>query len=554
MSDIFEISSDAVDLLMANDPLLATELGVAGHDHTWPDLSPAGHAATRSLHADVRRRAAACPTADNRHLLAQQVLVEYCDGVIEHLDAEDHHFDLNNIASPHQGIRSVFNSQSHSTGEDWEAILMRLETIAEPLTGYRQTLDEGIAAGHVVSRRQVETVIEQGATTIGDQSSFHHLWPRLNEADVDSAALRPRLERGIENAKAEYARFNEYLRAEYLPIAVETDAVGADRYVRSAQTFLGTELDPHSTYRWGWDEVERLWAEMQTACAAIDPNLTVAEVVDELQTSSEYAVEEPEAFIEVMKQRQAEALAHLDGVHFDVPPEIRTIDVQIEPAGGALAAHYVGPSEDFSRPGSVWYPIDGRTHFPLFREITIAYHEGFPGHHLQVGVQATVADQLSRFHRVVAWYPGSGEGWALYAEHLMGELGYLERPEYRVGLLSSQLLRSCRIVIDIGIHLGLPIPDDVGFHPGESWTFELALEMLMTRALEREDDARSEVTRYFGWPGQAISYKIGEKAILDLRSQAESKPGFDPKTFHSDLLRVGAIGLDLLRSQVAAPR
>jgi uncharacterized protein (DUF885 family) len=290
---------------------------------------------------------------------------------------------------------------------------------------------------------------------------------------------------------------------------------------------------------------------MQAACAQINPDVPVAAVIEDLQTNPAYAAAGEEEFIEMMAERQARALANLEGVHFDVPEQIRQIDVQVEPPGGASAAHYVGPSEDYSRAGSVWYPVAGQTHFPLFREVTIAYHEGFPGHHLQVGVQTTLADQLSRLHRSLVWYPGSGEGWALYAEHLMGELGYLERPEYVVGLLSSQLLRSCRIAVDIGTHLDLPIPDDVTFHPGERWNFDLAYELLTVRALESPESARSEVIRYFGWPGQAISYKVGEQAILDLRAEGEAKGGFDPKRFHSDVLSVGSVGLDLMRSHLA---
>jgi uncharacterized protein (DUF885 family) len=276
----------------------------------------------------------------------------------------------------------------------------------------------------------------------------------------------------------------------------------------------------------------------------------VAEVVERLQTHPAYAVETPEELIELMAERQEQALAALDGAHFDVPAQVRTIDVQIEPAGGAAAAHYVPPSEDFTRPGSVWYPIAGQRHFPLFQEVTIAYHEGFPGHHLQVGAQMTA--ELSRFHRAVAWYPGSGEGWALYAEHLMGELGYLERPEYVVGLRSSQLFRACRVAIDIGTHLDLPIPDDVTFHPGQRWSFELARQLLTERGLADEATATSEVVRYFGWPGQAISYKVGEQAILDLRREAEASGGFDPKAFHARLLSAGSIGLDALRTHMAA--
>ena len=145
------------------------------------------------------------------------------------------------------------------------------------------------------------------------------------------------------------------------------------------------------------------------------------------------------------------------------------------------------------------------------------------------------------------WYPGLGEGWALYAEQLVDELGFFEKPDYVFGFLAAQMLRSCRVVIDIGSHLELPIPADQPFHAGEEWSFETAVEMLQEYATLERDYAESETTRYLGWPGQAISYKVGHRAILDIRAQLESRDGFDLKKFHADLLGVGPVGLDLLR-------
>ena len=552
MQDIFELSDVAVDRVAADNPITATYAGVVGYNHLWPDLSPAGHAATRALFAELRNAALQCPVPDDRHLLAQRVLVEDCDAHIRHYDAFGHHFDLNNIACPHQEIRFIFGSMGDQTTQDWDAIVARVATVPVVLAGYRATLEEGLAAGNVVSKRQVESVIAQGESAVGEDSSFHSLRGKLEAAPVPTADFAGPLDEAIAAAKAAFGEFNDFLSNTYLARSATKDAVGEARYVQAAEIFLGTRLDPHATYRWGWDEVERLWSLMQDACAEIDPDMRALDVLNELNTAPEYAAADQDEFIAIMKDRQHQALANLEGVHFDVPPEIRNIEVQVEPAGGALAAHYVGPSEDFSRPGSVWYPVDGKEHFPLFGEITTAYHEGFPGHHLQVGVQNTLRDQLSRYHRTMVWYPGSGEGWALYSEHLMGELGYLERPEYRIGLLGSQLLRAARVAIDIGIHLELPIPDDVSFRPGEAWTFEAAHELMSTRAFLSDDEATSEVLRYMGWPGQAISYKVGEQAILDLREQWQAAGDFDPKLFHSTVLGVGSVGLDLLRERVSA--
>lgn len=551
MGGIFALSETATERVAALDPILATYEGIAGHEHRWPDLSPAGAAASRELHVELRDAALASEVPDERHLLAQRVLVEYCDPIIRDIDSGGYQVDLNNIASAHQTLRFIYGSMADQTVDDWEAIIGRVSTVGEALSGFRESLDEGRAAGNVVSRRQVVAVMEQGSSASdAEQSSFNSLRSRLAESPVDDDALAQKLDVAIDAARGAFDDFNTYLRDDYLPAAAPHDAVGEDRYSQAAEMFLGCRLDARETYRWGWDEVERLWGEMQVACAMIDPDASPLQVLHDLNTKPEYASSSVDEFIGVMRERQEQALANLEGVHFDVPEQIRSIDVQVEPAGGALAAHYVGPSEDFSRIGSVWYPVEGREHFPLYMEITIAYHEGFPGHHLQVGVQKSLGDQLSRFHRSVVWYPGSGEGWALYAEHLMGELGYLERPEYQIGLLSSQLLRSARIAIDIGVHLDLPIPDDVSFHPGEKWSFDLARELLTARAFESEESATSEVMRYFGWPGQAISYKVGERAILDLRDEWRAAGIDDPKRFHSTVLSAGSVGLDLLRERV----
>lgn len=551
-TDIFVLSDQATDLAAAADPIHATMAGVSGHDHEWPDLSPDGYERRAEVWADIAKRAGACEIHDKRDQLALDVLLDECNLVAALTDADEHLRDLNNIVSPHQDLRMVFGSNDTGSQEGWDAILARLETLPAVLEGYRQSLEEGRRRGLAVARRQVEAVIEQGRLATGPESSFDQLLTKLEAWGGASESFTQQTRSALDGAKGAFDDFNRYLETTYAPDAVESDGVGRDRYAMLAGLYLGTSLDLAETYTWGWSEVERLWSELQSVAAEIDSSKSSTEVFDMLMTDPAYAMTSTDEFLAFMKERQLQALQQLDGSHFDVPDPIKTINVQVEPAGGASAASYVGPSEDFSRPGSIWYPIEGKTFLPLFQEITTAYHEGFPGHHLQVGVQVSQGDRLSRFHRTWVWYPGSGEGWALYAERFMDELGYLERPEYRAGLLTSQLLRSCRIAIDIGAHLDLPIPDHVSFHPGEPWTFDLAYELLRNRALLSHEEAESEVTRYLGWPGQAISYKVGEQAILDLRTEQGSQPDFDLKTFHADLLAIGSVGLDVLRSHMGS--
>jgi uncharacterized protein (DUF885 family) len=240
---------------------------------------------------------------------------------------------------------------------------------------------------------------------------------------------------------------------------------------------------------------------------------------------------------------------------FDIPAGILPIEVHEAAPGGPLGAYYRRPSEDLSRPGSIWYALHGDGPFPLHDQVSTAYHEGFPGHHLQIGTQVTLAAELSRFHRLASSYSGYAEGWALYAEQLMREIGAYEEPAFELGMLANEMCRACRVVLDIGAHLDLPIPGDSPFHPGERWTFELGLEMMRTLGGLSPERAVSEVTRYLGWPAQAISYKVGQRVILELRSEHLARGG-TLRSFHDRVLRCGNVGLDVLRRQVvgAPPR
>jgi uncharacterized protein (DUF885 family) len=288
---------------------------------------------------------------------------------------------------------------------------------------------------------------------------------------------------------------------------------------------------------------------MQRAAGEILPGAPLAEVFRLLKTDPARCAKDPEEFLRLMSERQARALSELEGSHFDIPDQLRKLDIRIAPKGGPLGAYYVMPSEDFSRPGAIFYSLGEAGPIPLYDEISTAYHEGFPGHHLQVGLQVSLTDRLCRFHRVAEGYHGFAEGWALYAERLMHELGYFEKPDYVLGNLCAQMVRACRVVIDIGSHLDLPIPKDSPFHPGERWSFDLGVEMLRDWAELAPDHAVSEMNRYLGWPGQAISYKVGERVILALREEQRARLGsaFNLREFHAKIVGSGPVSLEILR-------
>jgi uncharacterized protein (DUF885 family) len=229
----------------------------------------------------------------------------------------------------------------------------------------------------------------------------------------------------------------------------------------------------------------------------------------------------------------------------------------IAPPGSAAAPYYTRPSQDFSRPGRTWLPTLGRTRFPLWDLVSIWYHEGVPGHHLQLAQWAYVSAQLSTYQTSLGSVGANVEGWALYAERLMDELGYFSDPGERLGFLDAQQLRSVRVVIDIGMHLELPVPDDaegsLEAHRGQPWTPELARAFLGENSGADLAFLDSELVRYLGIPGQAISYKLGERAWLEGREAAKKARGadFDLKAWHMAALSQGSLGLDDLAAELA---
>jgi uncharacterized protein (DUF885 family) len=244
----------------------------------------------------------------------------------------------------------------------------------------------------------------------------------------------------------------------------------------------------------------------------------------------------------------------LRGKHFEISDRVMGLECKIAPPGGGVGAYYTGPSEDFGRPGRMWWSLPaGRDEFVTWRETSTVYHEGAPGHHLQIATAVDQSGSLNKYQRLMAFTSGHAEGWALYAERLMEELGYLADDGDLLGMLSEQLFRAARVVVDLGMHLELPIPAGTGFHEGERWTPELGLEFMLTRTITDQAHVRDEIDRYLGWPGQAPAYKIGERLWLAARAEARARAGeaFDIKRFHTQALKLGGMGLDTLREQLA---
>jgi len=548
MTTAFEISDELTDRWADSDPINATTYGIGGRDHLCTDYSPEGHHRRVGLYREMHDRLAAfCSANDRVEAFAARVMTGWLAEQIEEHESGKWRRDMNHVYSPFQVTRDVFDVMDRDTPEGWADVEARLRGFGEAMDGYRLSLSEGLGAGDTAAARQVRSVLEQLDAAASDDSRFIGFIEQAERTGIDVESLSD----AIDQSRVACARFAEWVRDSYLPRARPSDAVGRDEYLREADHHLGLMIDPEETYDWAWGEIRRLTEEMAVTSASIDSDRSVDEVIDMLDTDPHRAASTREEFVDFISEIQQQAIGQLAGAHFDVPDELRTVTVNIAPPGGSLGAWYVPPAEDFSRPGSIWYAPGERESLPYWQEVSTAYHEGFPGHHLQVGTVVLERANLSRFQRSVIWYSGAGEGWALYAERLMDELGFFEKPEYRLGLLASQLFRSTRVVVDIGCHLELTIPDHAPLHEGEVWTYETAVDYIEQVAYQPHDVAVSEVLRYLGWPGQAITYKVGEREILGMRDRARARVDFELKDFHRRMLAAGPIRLDLLGEEMA---
>jgi len=561
-TDVDRIANGYLDALVELSPITATYLGIAGHDEDLDDFSPSGHAARSDLRAKTLNALAHATAVDDIDRVTLSAMGERLGLAQETHAAGLDQMSLNVLASPLQAIRNVFDLMPTETDAHWVTIAVRMTKVPAALDCYVASLRDAAARGLVSPKRQVKACAAQCGQLTAQDGYFSQLLStaRCNSAlpgssalDANGACLQDPTEEALRNAVGQassaYARMGDFLANELLPQAPEADACGRDRYQLLSRFFLGTTVDLDETYQWGQEELARITAEMVAVAQQIRPGADIKEAIAILEADPAYQLHGTDELKAWMQGKADEVIRDLAGTHFDIPEPVRTIECLIAPTqtGGI---YYTGPSEDFSRPGRMWWSVPkGITEFGTWRELTTVYHEGVAGHHLQVAQTVFRSELLNRWRRLDAWTSGHGEGWALYAERLMAELGYMDDPGNRMGLLDGQSLRAARVVLDIGIHCGFDAPAEVG---GGQWTYDKAWQFLQAHANMAEDFLRFELDRYLGWPGQAPSYKIGERLWLQLRAQVRAREGdaFDIKSFHRRALDIGGVGLDTLREAI----
>ncbi|MEV6398123.1 DUF885 domain-containing protein [Streptomyces sp. NPDC051907] len=547
-----QVADAYVDALIELDPTIGTYLGRRESSGLLPDYSPAGQEALAALARDTLARlddAEKLPGAEDEvERRCGRLLRERLTAELAVHEAEEGLRTVSNMRSPAHAVREVFTVTPTETDEDWAAVAQRLRAVPDALEGYRASLELGLERELLGGPRATETFIGQLTEWIGtDQGWFEEF------AADGPDALRAELHEAARSATGAVAALRDWMREVYAPAVVDApDTCGRERYARWSRFFNGTDLDLDEAYAYGWSEYHRLLAEMKIEADKIVPGAGPWEALAHLDVHGEHieGVDEVRVWLQKLMD---EAIEALDGTHFELADRVRKVESRIAPPGSAAAPYYTGPSEDFSRPGQTWLPTMGATRFPVYDLVSTWYHEGVPGHHLQIAQWVHVADQLSRYQATIGGVSANAEGWALYAERLMDELGFLPDAERRLGYLDAQMMRACRVIVDIGMHLGLEIPADSPFHPGERWTPELGQEFFGNHSGRPADFVESELTRYLSVPAQAIGYKLGERAWLLGRENARKARGdaFDAKAWHMAALSQGSLGLDDLVDELS---
>jgi uncharacterized protein (DUF885 family) len=539
------VADDYTDTLIRLNPSFATTLGLPGHETEYQDFSPAGIA---EFAAEARKALAALDglaPEDDVDAVTLDAMRERLGLQLEIHESGWDAAELNNIASPAQDIRAIFDLMPTATGQDWEHIAGRALNVPGAIRGYISSLGQARDAGKVAAARQVSIVIEQASKYAAEDGFFSKLaaGARTDEGPLDGS-VQEKLDAGAAAARSAYTDLADFLRTELLPAAPQRDAVGRERYALASRSFLGATVDLEETYAWGVQELGRLIAEQERVAVSIKAGAGIAEAKEILNNDPARLIKGTDALKAWMQELSDKAVSDLAGVHFEIPDVMKKLECLIAPTdeGGI---YYTGPSDDFSRPGRMWWSVPaGEDTFTTWAETTTVFHEGVPGHHLQVATATYRRELLNKWRRNVCWTSGHGEGWALYAEKLMEELGYLSDPGDHMGMLDMQRMRAARVVFDIGVHLELEVPERWGTG---TWNPDKGYAFLKENLPISEGQLNFEFTRYLGWPGQAPSYKVGQRLWEQIRAELETRPGFDLKAFHTQALNVGSVGLDTLR-------
>ena len=533
---------DFVYDLVALSPTLGTRIGFGGHDHDLQDFSPSYWESVadrvRDLLADVDALNDSTDESDDDDdfdrvdLLTAAILRDRMTQELDMHHRGEHLRMLNNIDSPIQHIREAFALMPTRDAEDIANVESRMSKVPAALAGYRESLAEAASQGDVSTHRQIDAVINQ-CEALGDEGS---MFERLGVSEDSSV---------VAEAKDAFREMADWLSTELSPVATHEDGVGRERYEFLSQYFLGRKVDLDETYDWAIECLRETVAQQaHLARTMFGETTSVHAAFRKLNEDERYTLHSSDELLDWLAESTRQAYSVLRENCFTIPDGVDRLDCAIDAAGSG-GLYYTPPSDDLIRPGTLWWSMPEGMDAPhTWHELTHVFHQGAPGHHVQIATALGQRQTLNLWRRAVYSNAAHAEGWALYAEDLMSEYGYFEDPAEQLGHLDSKRLHFARVAVDIGVHLHKKTPDKTGV-----WDAQYAKAFLRDNTAMPENRVSFELDRYMGWPGQAPAGCVGYRAWRDLRDAAREK-GMSLRDFHDRALRLGSMPMDLLAQAI----
>jgi len=539
------------------NPVVATYIGDARYnDHLANDIAPAHVAAMVELHRKVLDEAAQLNVnaLSNSSQLTLAILQRECREASDSAQFPAYLLpidQLGQLPTTFAEFGAGDGAQPFASVRDYENFLRRTTDFVGWVDQAIANMREGVKRGVVQPRVVMQKVIPQlEAMLVDDASKSLFYGPLEKFPESVPTKDRERLTQEYRFAITHrivptYRRLRDYIRDEYLPHSRDTVAHtalpdGAAWYRFLARHYTTTDLNADEIHRIGLAEVARIRGEMSKVQAKLGIAGDLREFFTALDVDAAQYFTRADELLTAHRALKARIDAKLPTLFSDFPKadyEIR--EVEAFRAQSSAGAFYQPPSADGSRPGIFYVNTFNLKAQPKFGMTTLSLHEASPGHHFQVSIQQEIAD-LPRFRRFLVGYTAYVEGWALYAESLGKELALFEDPYQYFGHLNDEMLRAMRLVVDTGLHT-------------RNWTRDQAIAYMLDNSYMAPTDAEAEVERYIANPAQALGYKIGQLRIRQLRTQAEQAMGdrFDLKQFHSQVLRDGALPVDVLAAKIA---
>ena len=542
-SEIFKVLEEYTKESFEYDPIGATRAGkdefnAIWNDYTYQEIDPFLKVAIRT-----QKKLNKLIPQDRHDEIARRVALAEIDRYVSEKpdDLVRYYAYWGSSYNPLEDVAGIFEFMPKKTPADISDIVARLDGIPKVTTEWMSSLKDVQKLGEVNARCRVEWTVEN------IKNHADKTFAKLGET-LDPKKENVKLQRAIKDAQLAFEVTAAWLENVYLKQCKDDFRLGERMYIKHVEWSTGLKVNPRDVYEFGLKEIERINKEMWVVAKEIAPKAKrLTDVASALDKNPRYTIHGRDELKKFFSDITEFAINELDGRYFTLAKQIRRCDVKLDDDTIDESPYYWGPSENLKRAGFGVYPTLGKDSFIIWQDMSTWYHETVPGHHMQIGTSMVEKNKLTSYQRGEAWNSGYGEGWALYSERLMDELGYFSDPGYRMGYLMNQAMRAARLVVDVGLHLGYRDEH------GNVWNLKSAKKFMMDRALLSESYAESEIRRYVSWGGQAVSYKLGERVWLEAREEARERLGdkFSLLKFHMHALKLGPMGLDMLKEELA---